>query len=288
MKKRIKRRREKTSEKYLSREEVYLMIIKLKEELQEIKIALIDDEEEFLTLSEAFLKRKNQNYVMKLFQSSAAFLDFLQNKKAEFFDVIISDYEMPEMNGLELLAEIRKNSKTPFIMVTGKGRQEIVIDALNKGVDYYLQKSLDIESLFRELQHFILITKERLLIERELKETRELYETLVNLSPEGIFIQIDGKIAFTNLSLKKILGYPQDTNFLGKPISEIIPDKFRDQIKDRIDKVHQNIEIPFIKMNLTKCDGGLVDVETIGRLIHYKGKKGAIVYVREVNRKNVS
>ena len=37
------------------------MIIKLKEELQEIKIALIDDEEDFLTLNKSFLKRKNKN-----------------------------------------------------------------------------------------------------------------------------------------------------------------------------------------------------------------------------------
>ena len=260
----------------------------MSENLSKIKIALIDDEKDYLELSEVLLQQKNKNFEITSFQSPNNFLEFVRNKKEETFDVVISDYEMPNINGLELLTELRKKSKIPFIIVTGKGREEIIIDALNKGVDYYLQKSFDTESLFTELEHFILITKEKLLIEHELKETRELYETLVNLSPEGIFIQIDGKIAFTNLSLINILEYPQQTNFIGKPISEIIPDEFKEQINDRIEKVNQKIEIPFIKMKLVKYGGGLVDVETIGRSIHYKGKKGAIVYVREVNRRSVS
>jgi len=52
------------------------------------------------------------------------------------FDAIVSDFQMPEMNGITLLREIRSTSDIPFILFTGKGREEVVIDAINNGADF--------------------------------------------------------------------------------------------------------------------------------------------------------
>ena len=94
---------------------------------QSINLALIDDEEEFLSLTEAFLRRFNSKYKIKKFQSSKEFLNNVQN---DGIDIIISDYEIDEMNGLKILLELKKrNIKKPFIMVSGKAREEIVIEA---------------------------------------------------------------------------------------------------------------------------------------------------------------
>jgi len=58
------------------------------------------------------------------------------------------------MNGIEFLKSLRsKGNRTPFILFTGKGREEVVIEALNEGADFYLQKGWDSESLFAELEH---------------------------------------------------------------------------------------------------------------------------------------
>jgi PAS domain S-box-containing protein len=53
----------------------------------------------------------------------------------------VSDYLMPDMDGIELLKQVRANDKNiPFIMVTGRGREEIAVEAYENGADFYLQK----------------------------------------------------------------------------------------------------------------------------------------------------
>jgi PAS domain S-box-containing protein len=67
-------------------------------------------------------------------------------------DAIISDYEMPEIDGIQFLKIVReKYPRLPFIIFTGKGREEIVIESLNNGADYYVRKGGDPKAQFAEL-----------------------------------------------------------------------------------------------------------------------------------------
>ena len=71
-------------------------------------------------------------------------MDLISKEK---FDVIVSDYQMPETDGIEFLKALRTHgSDIPFILFTGKGREDVVIEALNQGADYYLQKGGDLRS----------------------------------------------------------------------------------------------------------------------------------------------
>lgn len=70
------------------------------------------------------------------------------------YSCIISDYEMPSMNGLEFLREVRTfDTEIPFILFSGRGRETVVIEAINTGADFYIQKGGDAKSLFAELNH---------------------------------------------------------------------------------------------------------------------------------------
>lgn len=72
------------------------------------------------------------------------------------YDAIVSDFEMPDMNGIEFLSALRSGgNNTPFIIFTGKGREEVVIDAFNAGADYYLQKGGHPKAQFAELSNSI-------------------------------------------------------------------------------------------------------------------------------------
>lgn len=244
-----------------------------------INIALVDDEKDFLTISQAHLKKQNKNYQISLFQSPVSFLNYLKEDKENKFDVIISDYEMPGLNGLELLAEVRKVSNVSFIMVTGKGREEIVIEALNNGVTYYLQKSIESNSLFTELHHFITTAYEQKLLERELIETKELNRTLVDLSPELIVIHVDGIIQFCNSTFLRILGY-EEKELIGTKLLDYVSSDFKAKVKKRMQDVINGIEIPFNKLKIIKANGEIIAAETTARLIHYKGKEGLIAYIR--------
>ena len=57
---------------------------------------------------------------------------------------------MPDTDGIAFLRKIRESSDIPFILFTGRGREEVVIDAINNGVDFYLQKGGDPKSQFVE------------------------------------------------------------------------------------------------------------------------------------------
>jgi DNA-binding response OmpR family regulator len=72
------------------------------------------------------------------------------------YDVIVADYLMPEMDGIEFLKGLRASGCTiPFIIFTGKGREDVAIEALNSGADFYLQKGGNPRSQFAELGNMI-------------------------------------------------------------------------------------------------------------------------------------
>ena len=57
------------------------------------------------------------------------------------YDIIISDFEMPQKNGLQFLKELRETkNEIPFIIFTGKGREEVAIKAINLGAIGYFNK----------------------------------------------------------------------------------------------------------------------------------------------------
>lgn len=84
-------------------------------------------------------------------------------------DVMVSDYEMPGMNGLELLRRMRSlGCDIPFILFTGRGKESVVIEALDSGADFYIQKGGDPQSQFRYLAQKMNISYERFNQKREL------------------------------------------------------------------------------------------------------------------------
>ena len=73
-------------------------------------------------------------------------LDILKNQA---YDAVISDFQMPGMDGIEFLKNIRsKFSDLPFILFTGKGREEVAVQAIENDVDFYIQKGEDARSQF--------------------------------------------------------------------------------------------------------------------------------------------
>ncbi|UWJ23454.1 signal-transducing histidine kinase [Methanosarcina mazei TMA] len=76
----------------------------------------------------------------------------LQKLEKDSYDVVISDYDMPFMNGIAFLKTIRnKNIKTPFILFTGADKDKIICQAMENGVSSYIQKNGDLRALYSEL-----------------------------------------------------------------------------------------------------------------------------------------
>ncbi|MFX0095774.1 MAG: response regulator, partial [Candidatus Hodarchaeota archaeon] len=98
-----------------------------------VTVLIVDDEEAFLDLAKIYLQEKSNNVIIDSISSP---LDLSLRLERQTYDVIVSDYEMPHLTGLELLKNLREDGNTiPFIILTGKGREDTVIEALNLGAD---------------------------------------------------------------------------------------------------------------------------------------------------------
>lgn len=114
-------------------------------------VLAVDDEIDFLNLEKMCLEKHGIDIVTTTSASSA--LDFLEK---DAYDVVVSDYQMPDVSGIELLKTIRtRGLDLGFIIFTGRGREDVVIEALNEGADYYIQKGTDSASQFTHLASLI-------------------------------------------------------------------------------------------------------------------------------------
>jgi len=119
---------------------------------QVISVLCVDDEPSLLTITRKILERSG-NLVVTTATSAAEAIQLLSSGS---YDAIVSDYMMPEMDGIAFLKHIRAaGDRTPFIIFSGKGREEVVIEALNSGADFYLQKGGDPKAQFAELANKI-------------------------------------------------------------------------------------------------------------------------------------
>jgi PAS domain S-box-containing protein len=113
-----------------------------------ITVLYVDDEPVMLDTLRLFLEKDPEFRVVTALSANAA-LGLLKTTNC---DAIISDYEMPETDGIEFLKIIReKYPRMPFIIFTGKGREEIVIESLNYGADYYVRKGGEPRAQFAEI-----------------------------------------------------------------------------------------------------------------------------------------
>jgi len=148
-----------------------------------ISILYIDDEPDLLELARLFLEQK-KDMTVDTCGSAAGGLEILENHPRSY-DIVVSDYMMPGMDGISLLKKIRElYPSLPFIIFTGRGREEIVIEALNNGADFYLQKGGDPRSQFAELEHKIRLAVERRSTKERIVSLNRLYAVLsqVNLA----------------------------------------------------------------------------------------------------------
>jgi len=180
-----------------------------------IQALYVDDEPSLLEIGKLFLEFSHEMEVDTETSAPKA----LQKLKSREYQVIISDYQMPGMDGIKFLKTVRKECrKIPFILFTGRGREEVAIEALNFGADFYLQKGGDAGAQFAVLKNMIFQAVQRKDAEDELKKSEERYRNVVEDQTECIcrFLP-DGTNVFVNTAY---------CSFLGKDRADLIGKKF--------------------------------------------------------------
>ena len=147
-------------------------------------IAIVDDEEMVLTSLRSFLMLET-DYEVETYRSPKKALEELKSKN---LDLIVSDYLMPEMNGIEFLLEIKKIH--PFatrILLTGYADKENAIKAINEvGLYQYVEKPWDNDDLRITIQNGL---ERRFLMEKlenKIQEVQRVQQSLQDIQAQII------------------------------------------------------------------------------------------------------
>ena len=111
------------------------------------RVLLVDDDAELLDVARILMHQQELDLELVTSRTTKDALEMIEREK---FDVVISDYLMPDSTGLDLLEALRSGGDDiGFIIWTGHSKEEIAIRALNLGADYYILKGADIKDEFR-------------------------------------------------------------------------------------------------------------------------------------------
>jgi PAS domain S-box-containing protein len=228
------------------------------------------------------------------FDSACCVYEAFKKLSTKHYDIVISDYEMPQKNGLEFLKELREQKNDiPFIIFTGRGREDVAVNALNLGADRYLNKNGSPEAVYVELTHAIEDIVDRNKSRQLLRLSESKYRMLVEKSLQGILIAQNAPlhIAFANTALGNMLGYKSEefTSFSPAEVVTLVhsEDKhiFFGHIKDRFEgkKAERNFQFRAIRK-----DGSIVWMEAFVSEIEYNRQRAVQAMFLDIDERKKS
>jgi two-component system chemotaxis response regulator CheY len=119
-----------------------------------MKVLVVDDQNSVRQMTRITLEQLGIRHIHEAENGVAA----METVTLQPIDLIISDYNMPEMDGLGLLRAVRGHPavrKVPFILLTGRGDRELVVQAANAGVNNYLVKPFTAEILRQKIEQVV-------------------------------------------------------------------------------------------------------------------------------------
>jgi diguanylate cyclase (GGDEF)-like protein/PAS domain S-box-containing protein len=171
-----------------------------------------DNEHDFKKIKRAFNKSEIQVDLTRCIRAEEV-LEILESNE-QTFDLLLTDFMMPGMNGLELSQRLLETDcQFPIILLTGEGDEMIAVNALKMGVSDYLCKDNDsafidllVESVIKAINAF----KNKLALKNEQKKNAKLSFALQQSRSAIAIVDMDKKIIFANSQYQRLSGYSSD------------------------------------------------------------------------------
>ncbi|WP_435364026.1 response regulator [Haloarchaeobius sp. DYHT-AS-18] len=163
-------------------------------------VLIVDDDPELVDATAAFLEKEADEIVTVTATSASDGLAVVDSREVH---CIVSDFDMPEMDGLRFLAAVRqRDDSLPFVLFTGKGSEEIASTAISEGVSDYLQKG-------GPDQFALLATRVQTLVDkRQTEAALQLRVQAIEAAREGIAVlDDDGRYIYMNEAYAVMHGY---------------------------------------------------------------------------------
>ncbi len=187
-----------------------------------IRVLHVDDELGLLKVAKQCLEMQGPFRV----DTASSVEEALAKLGKERYDAVVSDYQMPRKDGLEFLKELRESGNSvPFIMFTGKGREEVARRALNLGANQYLNKTGETETVYTELAHTITELAKTEKAEELLRLSEERYRNLFENAKDVIILfDLKGNVTSANKGAEKY-GFNKN-RMLGKNMLKFVSKRY--------------------------------------------------------------
>jgi len=240
-----------------------------------IRVLHVDDEEDQLEFVKLFLADIDPAISV---DSAVRTEDALRKLGESPYDCILCDYQMPEMNGVDLAKLIRAEKKTPIIIYTGRGSEEVAEAAFAAEVDDYIRKEAT-------PSHYHVLAKSiRQIVEK--RRVEELYRTIIEQGSYPFVISDGVAVIYANKAVADMLGVTDPKELMGKGFAEWFPEEERDRIVAEAAKMAPFIGLPAIyKASLRRRDGAVIKIEAAVSIINFAGKPLALIFVRDITEK---
>jgi PAS domain S-box-containing protein len=224
--------------------------------MKQLKVVIIEDEEAHFQLMKRAIHKEFPFASVDYFQECYACLQRLDEISP---DIIITDYLMPGMNGIEFLEALnRENKDIPVIMITGQGSESIAIQAMKLGAWDYLVKT---PNFFTLLPGVI----EKVVSEQKLKEALRQSEERYRVSFDNFIDAInifskDRRFLDVNKKLIQLSGYSKK-ELLSMKLEDLYPESVRLPTEEKIQNILQGKEVPVFETYFLTKGGEKIPVE---------------------------
>lgn len=195
-----------------------MMIVNPVPEPSPVRLLIVDDEPVVLEVTRDYLNTF-ASFQTEGVESGEQALSLLETGS---YDLIVSDYEMEPMSGIDLLRILRqRGDTTPFIIFTGKGREEVVIEAFENGADAYVTKGGEIRAQFSDLMQKIRTLVEKRRAQTALEEIEGVFRGIFMNSPIAIeLFDANGTLVSSNPACLELFGARSLQDLQGLSLSE--------------------------------------------------------------------
>ncbi|MCA9731632.1 MAG: PAS domain S-box protein [Deferribacteres bacterium] len=148
-----------------------------------IRILLVEDDPDIANLTQIQLRKSGEQFsLVHAMDPNEA----LRLVKQQTFEIVLLDYNLPEMTGLDWLESVRSIIKdTPILLITGAGNEKVAVAAMKQGVYDYIIKDGD---YLKKLPFIIRSSCEKADLERQLRQSRQRYAKLFHVSHDAVLI----------------------------------------------------------------------------------------------------
>jgi PAS domain S-box-containing protein len=179
--------------------------------MDKLRVAIVDDEPEISMLIKMRLEKSAPHIEIIMLEGAKECLEYIGH---ETLDCILTDYQMPNMDGMELLVNLRRmGNGTPVIFVTGQGNEAIAREAFKNGAYDYFSKEIGFAHFTRIINSIEQAVKHRRadeakeLAEKNLHEEKNKLQSILHNIGDGISIQDMGfRVLYQNPVLAGFVG----------------------------------------------------------------------------------